>query len=115
MSEQRRHPRFHISQMLTLQRSNEQIVHAQGVNISRSGLRCSSLERLRPGATAYLVLELQGEGVTRVAAEAVVVWCDPAGSGYDAGLMFRTLYENSAKALDQFLTPKEEAFGTSDL
>ncbi len=93
--------------MLTLHQTNERVVHAQGVNISRSGLRCSTTERLLPGATSYVVLELQDTGVPRVSAEAVIVWCEPRGGGYDAGLVFRTLYENSARALDQFLTPRE--------
>lgn len=93
--------------MLTLQDANERIIHAQGVNISRSGLCCSTTDRMQPGATAYVILELQDHGVPRVSAEAIVVWCDAREGGYDAGLLFRTLYENSARALDQFLTPKE--------
>jgi Tfp pilus assembly protein PilZ len=107
MEEKRRHPRFRISQMLTLQQNNERVIHAQGVNISRSGLCCSTTERMQPGSTAYVILELQDHGVPRVSAEAVVVWCDPREGGYDAGLVFRTLYENSARALDQFLSPRE--------
>ena len=94
--------------MLTLQQGNERVFHAQGTNISRSGLGCSTTEKLTPGATAYVILELQDSGVPRVSAEAVVVWCDPREGGYDAGLVFRTLYENSARALDQFLTPRED-------
>jgi hypothetical protein len=93
--------------MLTIQQGNERVIHAQGTNISRSGLGCSTTEKLQPGSTAYLILELQDSGVPRVSAEAIVVWCDPRMGGYDAGLVFRTLYENSARALDQFLTHRE--------
>lgn len=107
MEEKRRHPRFNIAQMLTLQNGQERVFHAQGGNLSRSGLRCATTERLSPGETVYLVVELQEHGTTRVAAESVVVWCEDRGGGYDVGLMFQTLYENSARALDLFLTPRE--------
>ena len=94
--------------MITLQEATERILHAQGVNVSRSGVCCSTLEKIAPGTSTYLVLELQHGGVRRISAEGIVVWCDPHDTGYDTGVVFRTLYENSARALDQFLSPKEK-------
>lgn len=92
--ERRRHQRFALQQLVELGFGRERYIHAEGLNISRSGILCRADEELDLSntVTIYFTLDEDAEEPETLAAEGVVQRCDPRSDGsYDVGLEFSML------------------------
>ncbi len=92
--------------MFSLQFDRERIIHARGVDLSRGGLRCTTLEPIDLDATAFVMLRLDAEGETNtISLEARVLRSDQTDEDeYDVAIEFLTLYPEAAKKLDAYLS-----------
>lgn len=104
--ERRRHQRFALQQLVELGFGRERFIHAEGVDISKSGIRCQTSEEIEVSTTlsVYFTLDTESDNPDTLAAEAVVRRCDllPDGS-YDVGLEFSLPGSLADRRLEEFL------------
>lgn len=94
MTERRKHQRFALQQLIELGYGRERFIHAEGVNISESGIRCRTPEEIDVSTTVtiYFTLDADEENPETLSAEAVVMRCDPSEDGeFDVGMEFSML------------------------
>ena len=105
--ERRRHHRFDLQQLVELSFGRERFVHAEGIDISRSGIRCQTSEELDVSSTVsiYFTLQEDEEDPETLNAEAVVKRCDALEEEfYDVGMEFSSLSPKAERLLDEYLT-----------
>lgn len=97
-----------------MQFGKERWVHAQGVNISETGLRARLDEEISPGTSIFVQLEvesLRDADPTVIAAEAIAIHVKPieGEETVEVGFEFSTLSSASRAALRAFLDGSDQA------
>ena len=109
--ERRKHPRFELRQIVELGFGKERYIHAEAIDISRSGIRCRTEEEIEVSRTCsiYFVLQEGKENVPDLMAEVVVKRCDPVEEGgYDVGMEFSMLSPDTDRRLVAFVAEAGE-------
>lgn len=110
--ERRRHQRFALQQLVELGFGRERFIHAEGINISESGIRCRTNEELDVSTTVtvYFTLEADEENPETLRAEAVVMRCEPLDEEvFDVGMEFSMLSPWTDKRLVAYFTQPRES------
>jgi len=103
-SERRVAPRFSIQQMVELSYGREEIVHASGINLSKTGLLCSTDSYVEPYTEVSLLMQIpESAGEHRIECEGIVVRSEERNGRFVTGISFTSLPEEDAKALAGFL------------
>ena len=108
--ERRRDPRFEMSQMVELGFGRERFVHADGINISRSGIRCRTQEELDIGTTVTLdfAVDADTDLTETLSMDAIVKRCDPLEEeSFDVGMEYVALSKTAERALNAYLAELE--------
>lgn len=108
--ERRRHQRFSLQQLVELGFGRERFIHAEGVDISNSGIRCQTSEEMDIANTVsvYFTLDPDSENPETLAAEAVVKRCEPLEDGsFDVGMEFSMRSPWTDKRLRAYLEEEE--------
>lgn len=105
--EKRNWPRFAVSQMIDVRFDRERWIHARGIDLSATGLRCRTAQELDPGASIFLMLALGGE--REFSADAVLIHTQEVGPGeFEAGFAFTTFHGSSRETLLTYLDSLDE-------
>lgn len=95
MTERRRSPRFHISQLVEVAYGREYFLQAAGIDISENGLLCETAEAPEKGSHVFLLLEVRGEypgchdgQPESIQIEGYVARTESAEEGYYVGIDF---------------------------
>ncbi|MBI4978091.1 MAG: PilZ domain-containing protein [Spirochaetes bacterium] len=97
-SEKRRSPRFIIHQIVKLEYGRQEIIYAQGKNISITGILCYSTSCIELQSRAYIMFSIPDHNEL-VQCEGVVVRCTAHGEGYVIGIEFSELSEKDHKLI----------------
>ena len=109
--ERRRHQRFALQQLVELGFGRERFLHADGLNISKSGIRCRTNEELEVSTTVtvYFTLDADEDDPETLRAEAVVMRCEPVDEEeFDVGMEFSMLSPWTDKRLVAYFTQPRE-------
>lgn len=109
--ERRRDQRFALQQLVELGFGRERYLHAEGINISESGIRCRTNEELdlSTTVTVYFTLDADEENPETLRAEAVVVRSDPLNEEeFDVGMEFSMLSPWTDRRLVAYFTDPGE-------
>ncbi|MFW5695117.1 MAG: PilZ domain-containing protein [Alkalispirochaeta sp.] len=104
-NDRRRAERVAISQIVLLGLFREEWIHAQTVDLSRTGFRVHSQESIEPGSELYVQLDVDGDQV--MAWAAVVHTRELESGGVEAGCEFTRFQGNSRSQLEEYLNGLE--------
>ena len=108
--ERRREGRFAIEQMVELSYGHESLVHASGINLSRSGLLCKTDTSLEPYTEVSIVLNFPVDGDThRIECSGIVIRSVEENGLFKTGISLSALSNADAQALIAFLKTQEPA------
>lgn len=101
-ADRRRAPRFRISQMVEVRFDRERWVHAEGLDVSATGVRCRTVEELDPGTSIFLMISIDAE--RSVLVDAVLIHTRETDDGaFEAGFAFTHFHDSSRAVLDAYL------------
>lgn len=90
-----------ISQLISVGLFREEWIHAESLDLSRTGFRMQASEEIYPGSEIYVQFEVDGSPVS---ANAVVIHVRPADTqGYEAGCEFTAFAGDSRGRLEAYL------------
>lgn len=104
MQEKRNFPRFRLTQLIEMNYARETFLAGTALNLSEGGLLVQTEKNLEPYTKMFVMLSF-GEGQTNppLSCEALVLRCDKAGDGWQAGLEFQDLTTEQRAILRQVL------------
>lgn len=107
-SENRKHPRFEINQLVELDIGRETFIHADAANLSEGGLLCYTEEYCEPYTKVFLMMTLKLESRERIIkCEGVVVRSVKEGRRWNTGISITFMDNASRKIFDEFLSHKK--------
>jgi hypothetical protein len=104
--ERRRSPRFTINQLIEVDYGRELFLRAKAINISRSGLLCSTDPELDTSSRVFLSLTLPDGD--RINCEGLVVRAEPHGETNEVAINFTEFREDDAEKFVQFFDDWEK-------
>ncbi len=106
--ERRRSSRFTIQHVIELSYGRESYVSARGINISKTGLLCTTDTYIEPYTTVLLAINVPvGPDGDTINCEGMVIRSSEAGEGYTTAISFMSFREKDAEALVAFLGNRE--------
>ena len=106
MSEENRvHPRFTISQFISVSYDGESFIRVTAEDISQGGMSCSAAEPVDPMTSVFLMLSIPTPGGEHVLkTEGKVLHCKKKDDRYLLGVKFQDLFESDKQALTEYLS-----------
>ena len=93
-----RSPRFTIHQLVEIQFSVETFIQAEGINLSETGVLCSTESPVDPYTKVFIMIEMQlKEGNYTLKTEGVVVRCEKMNGDFQVGIQFESEGSKSQK------------------
>jgi c-di-GMP-binding flagellar brake protein YcgR len=103
--EKRVHPRFTISQFISVSYDGESFMRVTAEDISQGGMSCSSLEPVDPMTGVFLMLSIPTRGGDHILkTEGKVLHCQKKDGRYLLGVKFQDLFESDKQALTEYLS-----------
>jgi len=113
--ERRRAERFTIQHLIELDYGKEQFVRASGVNISSSGLLCTTEPAIELYTRVFLSLKLpSSKGEEIINCEGIVVRSDQDGSQFTTAISFTSFRPEEAEKLVRLLKQTSDPTDESD-
>lgn len=110
--ERRRAPRFSLEQVIEMSYGHESFVNARGVNISKTGLLCTSDSYLEPYTTVVLTIKVpSGPEGQILNCEGIVIRSTEENGGYTTAISFMSFRGQDAETLNAFLGERESLNG----
>ncbi len=106
--DKRRHPRFTISQFISVSFDRESFVQVSAEDISQGGMRCRTAVPIDPLTRVFLMVTIPtitGDYILKV--EGVVVHSRKDGPDYALGVQFVDLMDSDKEALQEYLSSLE--------
>ncbi|MGO8693519.1 MAG: PilZ domain-containing protein [Rectinemataceae bacterium] len=108
MEEKRSAPRFRINQLIGYFPNREEYLWAEGLNLSRGGLSCSSAEPIDPLTNVFLMLSVPGDNGERlVRCEGFVAHSQMAGGRCLFGIRIQRVSDEDKPYLDAYIAKLE--------
>ncbi len=109
--ERRRSPRFTIRQLIEIDYGKESYLRAEGINISRSGLLCTTEPEISPSSRVFLSLDFPGNDP--INCEGFVVRSKPHGASSEVAINFTEFKENDAERFVELFEKWEREQGAA--
>jgi Tfp pilus assembly protein PilZ len=97
-----RSTRFPITQLVDVSNNKEDFYHAQGINISETGLLCETDEALDIHSEIYIMLTIDGEEEA-LELQGSVSRVEKKGKKFQVGIKFNELIEEDLELLEKFI------------
>lgn len=103
--ERRRSIRYELKQLVQLGFGREIFINAEGNNISRYGIGCSTDQPIDLYSKMFLMIQLKpDDDASIIKTEGIVVRCDRMADGsFDVGVEFTDLFDSDKRKLDEFV------------
>ena len=99
-----RSPRFTIHQLVEIQFSVETFFQAEGINLSETGLLCSTESAIEPYTKVFVMIEMPlKEGQYTLKTEGVVMRCEKENGDFKVGIQFDSLFQSEKEKLKEYL------------
>ena len=99
-----RSQRFTIHQLVEIQFSQGTFFQAEGINLSESGVLCSTESLIEPYSKVFIMLEMPlREGQYTLKTEGTVVRCEKVAGEYQVGVRFDNLFQSEKEKLQEYL------------
>jgi hypothetical protein len=111
MEEKRKSPRFKIKQIIAYLPNREEYVYAEGIDISRGGMKCRSPECIEPMTNLFMMLKLPSEcsadGMRTVQCEGYVSHATMEDGKCVFGVRINSVYEADRPFFESYLSSLE--------
>ena len=98
----KRASRFPITQLVDVSHNREDFYHAQGINISKTGLLCEVGEPLEVQSEMYIMLSIDDEEEP-LELQGTVTRVEKKGKTYQVAIKFLDLIDEDMELLDKFI------------
>lgn len=99
-----RSPRFTIHQLVEIQFAQETFFQADGINLSETGVLCSTESMIEPYTKVFIMIEMPlREGQYTLKTEGIVMRCEKGNGGYHIGVQFDSLFQSEKEKLKEYL------------
>jgi len=102
--EKRKHPRFHLDQLIQVGPFRESYVHARGLNISECGLLCSTYEPCELYQQVFAMITFDyGDRKETIKCEGVIVRIDEHEDKWKVAINLEGMDDTGKAALKKYL------------
>ncbi|HOX33217.1 MAG TPA: PilZ domain-containing protein [Spirochaetales bacterium] len=109
MEEKRKSPRFKINQLIAYLPNREEYLYAEGLDLSRGGMKCRSSQLVEPMTNLFMMLKLPQPGaeMRTVQCEGYVSHARMDGPSCVFGVTINSVFEDDKAFFDSYMASLE--------